>query len=51
MDAASTSCYLLKLAERRNANTWGYHLLYAVDLELALNRMIALMVLCSQAAG
>ena len=31
VDAASTYCYLLELAEHRDADTWGYHLLDAVD--------------------
>ena len=31
VDAASTYCYLLKLAEHRDTDTWGCHLLDAVD--------------------
>lgn len=41
MDAASTYCYLLELAEHRDADTWGCHLLDAVEQGLALTRTIA----------
>ena len=41
VDAASTYCYLLELAEHRDADTWGYHLLDAVDRGLAPTRTIA----------
>ena len=41
MDGASTYCYLLALAEHRNADTWGCHLLDAVDQGLAPTRTIA----------
>ena len=41
MDAASTYCCLLKLAEHRDADTWGCHLLDAVDRGLAPTRTIA----------
>ncbi|MGI8932433.1 MAG: hypothetical protein ACR2FS_00010 [Phormidesmis sp.] len=41
MDGASTYCYLLKLAEYRDADTWGCHLLDAVDQGLAPTRTIA----------
>ena len=41
VDAASTYCYLLKLAEHRDADTWGCHLLDAVDRGLAPTRTIA----------
>ncbi|MGB3574070.1 MAG: hypothetical protein WBA01_18675 [Phormidesmis sp.] len=41
MDAASTYCYLLKLAEHRDADTWGCHLLDAVDQGLGPKRTIA----------
>lgn len=41
VDAASTYCYLLKLAEHRDADTWGCHLLDAVDQGLAPTRTIA----------
>ena len=41
MDAASTYCYLLKLAEHRDTDTWGCHLLDAVDRGLAPTRTIA----------
>ena len=41
MDAASTYCYLLELAEHRDADTWGYHLLDALEQGLAPKRTIA----------
>ena len=41
VDAASTYCYLLKLAEHRDTDTWGCHLLDAVDRGLAPTRTIA----------
>jgi hypothetical protein len=41
VDAASTYCYLLELAEHRDADTWGCHLLDAVDRGLAPTRTIA----------
>ena len=41
IDAASTYCYLLELAEHRDADTWGYHLLDEGDQGLAPKRMIA----------
>ncbi|MEA5462376.1 hypothetical protein [Leptothoe sp. PORK10 BA2] len=41
VDAASTYCYLLALAEHRDADTWGCHLLDAVDQGLAPTRTIA----------
>ena len=41
MDAASTYCYLLELAEYRDADTWGCHLLDAVARGLAPTRTIA----------
>ncbi|MGC1528049.1 MAG: hypothetical protein WA783_18545 [Phormidesmis sp.] len=41
VDAASTYCYLLELAEHRDANTWGCHLLDAVDRGLSPTRTIA----------
>ncbi|MGD1896605.1 MAG: hypothetical protein ACFB16_06585 [Phormidesmis sp.] len=31
VDAASTYCYLLKSVERRDEDTWGYHLLDAME--------------------
>jgi hypothetical protein len=40
MDAASTYCYLLELAEHRDADTWGCHLLDAVEQGLAPTRTI-----------
>ncbi len=41
VDAASTYCYLLKLAEHRDADTWGCHVLDAVEQGLAPTRTIA----------
>ena len=41
VDGASTYCYLLELAEHRDADTWGCHLLDAVDQGLAPKRTIA----------
>ena len=41
VDAASTYCYLLELAEHRDADTWGCHLLDAVDQGLAPKWTIA----------
>ena len=41
VDAASSYCYLLALAEHRDADTWGCHLLDAVDRGLAPTRTIA----------
>ena len=41
MDAASTYCYLLKLAEHRDADTWGCHLLDGIGQGLAPTRTIA----------
>lgn len=41
VDAASTYCYLLELADHRDADTWGCHLLDAVDRGLAPKRTIA----------
>jgi len=41
VDAASTYCYLLELAEHRDADTWGCHLLDAIDQGLAPTRTIA----------
>ena len=41
VDAASTYCYLLQLAEHRDADTWGCHLLDAVERGLAPTRTIA----------
>ena len=41
VDAASSYGYLLKLAEHRDADTWGCHLLDAVDRGLAPTRTIA----------
>jgi hypothetical protein len=41
VDAASTYCYLLELAEHRDADTWGYYLLEAQSLGLAPERTIA----------
>jgi len=41
VDAASTYCYLLELAEHRDADTWGYYLLEAQALGLAPERTIA----------
>ena len=37
VDAASTYCYLLALAEHRDADTWGCHLLDSIDRGLAPN--------------
>jgi hypothetical protein len=41
IDAASTYCYLLALAEHRDGDTWGCHLLDAVDQGLDPDRTIA----------
>ena len=41
MDAASSYCYLLKLAEHRDTDTWGCHLLDSIDRGLAPTRTIA----------
>ena len=41
VDAASTYCYLLALAEHRDADTWGCHLLDSIDRGLAPTRTIA----------
>lgn len=41
IDAASTYCYLLALAEHRDSDTWGCHILDAVDQGLAPERTIA----------
>jgi len=41
IDAASTYCYLLKLAEHRDADTWGCHLLDSIERGLAPTRTIA----------
>ena len=41
MDGASTYCYLLELAEHRDADTWGCHLLDSRDRGLAPTRTIA----------
>jgi hypothetical protein len=40
-DAASTYCYLLALAEHRDGDTWGCHVLDAVDQGLDPERTIA----------
>lgn len=41
IDATSTYCYLLALAEHRDGDTWGCHLLDAVDQGLNPERTIA----------
>lgn len=41
IDAASTYCYLLALAEHRDSDTWGCHVLDAVDQGLDPERTIA----------
>jgi hypothetical protein len=41
IDAASTYCYLLALSEHRDGDTWGCHLLDAVDQGLDPERTIA----------
>ena len=41
VDAASSYCYLLKLAEHRDTDTWGCHLLDSIDRGLAPTRTIA----------
>ena len=41
IDAASTYCYLLKVADHRDADTWGYHLLNAADQGLDPDYTIA----------
>ena len=41
VDAASTYCYLLELAEHRDADTWGCHLLDSRDRGLAPTRTMA----------
>ncbi|MEC5218846.1 hypothetical protein RCH09_003821 [Actimicrobium sp. GrIS 1.19] len=40
VDAASTFCYLLECAERRDGDTWAINLLYAKDQGLAPERFI-----------
>ena len=41
VDAASTYCYMLNLAEHRDADTWGYYLLEAQEQGLSPERTIA----------
>jgi hypothetical protein len=41
VDAASTFCYLLECAERRDGDTWAIHLFYAKDQGLAPERFIS----------
>ena len=41
VDAASTYCYMLNLAEHQDADTWGYYLLEAQDQGLSPERTIA----------
>lgn len=41
IDAASTYCYLLKAADHRDADTWGYHLLNAAEQGLDPDYTIA----------
>ena len=41
VDAASTYCYLLQGVEHRDEDTWGWHLLEAIDQGFALDYTIA----------
>ncbi len=41
VDAQSTYCYLLAAAQRRDADTWGVHLLDAAEQGLRLDYTIA----------